>query len=437
VSGEVSCANLNLSEGEVHLGGNVRVLMDACIMKPRPTGIQHYARAMIAALAPLPKIDLVVVGNDPEALAPGFLTDAEFERVLVSPRTRDFMVRQMWRERSLPRLVTEHNIDVVLVPAPEMTLRPQHVPTVAVVHDVGPLVRPEMYGRGKRLRFRLLPAMMKRASTIVCVSEATATDLRPFLGSTYPPLRVIGEGTGFLWRKRFASVDRPQRTGPPFDPPSAKSPSLVLYTGSAEAHKNLPTLVRAFAAIDDARLVLIGPGTERYASAPNVDARGWVEDRDLAAMLSRADIVVNPSLYEGFGLPALEALSSGIPAVLSAIPAFVEVAGSAAEFVPEPESPAAWTEKIVSLLRDPLRRAELAAAGVQRAEQWTWDNAARQMEAVLLSLVEGKDPPQMGGPGVIGSIATGDGTIPSNRRRSPRLGAGGRSSFRIVNPAGR
>lgn len=358
----------------------MRVLIDASIMRPRGTGVSRYVRSMIPAMAAQPGVELIAVGNDTEALAPGFLTDTPFETVLISPRTREFVQRQLWRERYLPRLVTRFGADVVVIPAPETTYRRQSVPTAVVVHDVGPLARPDLYPTGKRVRFRLLPSTMMRASAIVCVSESTAKDLVPILPSGHPPITVIGEGPSFL--KRKAAQD-----GPEPGPPVAGSPALVLYTGTDFPHKNLPTLVKAFESIDSARLVLIGPGTERFAAARNVDARGWVDDRELEDTLVRADMVVSASLYEGFGMPALEALASGRPAVLSAIPAFIEVAGSAAEFVDEPESPAAWAATIGRLLQDPRRRAELAAAGIRRAERWTWDAAAGQMRDLLLHLV--------------------------------------------------
>jgi len=371
-------------------GNKLRLLIDATIMRPQGTGISRYVRAMIPALGSQPGVELVVAGNDEEALSPGYLSDRPFETVLVSRRTRQFVERQLWRERNLPRIVAEFGIDVVLIPAPEMTYRRQMVPTITVVHDVGPMARPDLYPRGKRIRFRLLPRTMMRASAIVCVSESTAAELAPILRPGHPPVTVIGEGTGFLSRQAAAADPAPRSppaTVAPPKVPSRSAPALVLYTGTDFPHKNLATLVKAFEPIDDARLVLIGPGTERFSGSPNVDARGWVEDRVLKDALARADIVVNASLYEGFGMPALEALTAGLPAVLSAIPAFVEVAGSAAEFVAEPESPAAWTATISGLLHDPARRAELASAGLRRAERWSWDGAAAQMRELLVQLV--------------------------------------------------
>jgi glycosyltransferase involved in cell wall biosynthesis len=154
----------------------------------------------------------------------------------------------------------------------------------------------------------------------------------------------------------------------------------------------LTTVIAAFESIDNARLVLAGPGTERYSSPPNVQGLGWIEDRALVDLLAQADLVVNASLHEGFGLPALEALSWGVPVILSAIPAFIEVAGDAAEFVTEPLSPLAWAKAINGLLSDPGRRAALVAAGARQAEERTWTVVAGEMKDLLVSLAPGTPP---------------------------------------------
>jgi glycosyltransferase involved in cell wall biosynthesis len=153
---------------------------------------------------------------------------------------------------------------------------------------------------------------------------------------------------------------------------------LVLYIGTAHRHKNLETLIDSFEDLPELRLVLVGPGTEQFRGLrSNVDARGWVSIDELVSLLSTASVFVNPSLYEGSGLPAMEALASGVPAILSDIPAFREVAGHAAVYVADPRSSSEWARIIREVSSNSAQLNSLRVSGLDQIASYSWDVAAR------------------------------------------------------------
>lgn len=255
------------------------------------------------------------------------------------------------------------------------------VPTVMTVHDVAPLMWPEHYLRTGILH-RLLYVAARRAQLVLADSEAARSDIARHLG--VPPERIVtvplaaGEG--------FAPVDpRPARSMLGFDGP------YLLYVGGLANHdwrKNLRGLIEGFAEWRRANrrtetLVLaggIGPeGRElmrlaRELGAP-VALPGFVSDSDLPVLFSGAACFVTASRYEGFGLPALEAISCGTPVAAFAAGAVPEVAGAGAITVPDGDLPALM-RAAQSVCDDPELRARLRAGGLAHAERYSWRRTA-------------------------------------------------------------
>jgi glycosyltransferase involved in cell wall biosynthesis len=354
----------------------MRVLVDALNCKPDQGGIRTYTKSVCRELARRDQISLIVVTSTVDF--DGLRAD-----VIRAPlATRSARGRAIWRERYLAGCIRSAAADVVFSPTPELPIRQMSVPAVMVVHDVGPAVAPDLYGRKRWIRYHsLLPRALKRATTVVCVSEAT----RIALGVAFDVRErcvVIGEGA--------PDVE------PRCDEASAGMPTYVLYVGSLYQHKNLPTLARAWAsndALSHLQLRVVGPtddarGISRLRSAAEeagVDliVEGFVSSAGLAQLHRHAAAVALPSLYEGFGLTALEALTYGAPLVASAIPAVAEVVGDAAVLVSEPTSPVAWGDALVSVISDNSRRADLRTRGVERAMSFSWAAVATQLEAVM------------------------------------------------------
>ena len=222
------------------------------------------------------------------------------------------------------------------------------------IHDLAVLRHPETFNRWTRLYSRLLlPRLARAAARVIAVSDFTARETVELLGVDEARVRVIPHGVEA-----------------PFTPEGPKAEGdYVLAVGTVEPRKNLARLAEA------ARLV----GMElRVAGAPgwgqvDVQSLGFVDDEELARLYRGAAALVYPSLYEGFGLPVLEAMASGTPVVTSIGTAPAEVADGAAVLVDslDPEAIAAGIREAVG------RREELRAKGLERAGGFTWAAAAK------------------------------------------------------------
>jgi len=166
----------------------------------------------------------------------------------------------------------------------------------------------------------------------------------------------------------------------------AKAPGdYFLFSGRAAKHKNMPTLLTAFDMVrrrhPHLRLVLAGGNHEPYAGREGVVVPGFVSEGELVALYRGAIAVVMPSFMEGFGLPPLEGMAVGTPAITSTAPALVEITGHAALHF-DPRSPEALAEAMQSLIADPELRATLSARGRERARAFTWRRCAEETRAV-------------------------------------------------------
>jgi glycosyltransferase involved in cell wall biosynthesis len=357
----------------------LRVLVDAANLKRGQGGIRTYTLGLIGALAQEPDLDLVVATSMPEVAGLGKLTV-----VSLPVRTRAVASRAIWRELNLASLSRSVEADVILTPVPELPMRRLAVPTVVVVHDVGPLVEPAFYDARKRLRMvAALRRACKHATAVVCVTEATLADLRT-TGIAAGECEVIGEGPQLLGGPRQARED-----AEPF----------LLYVGSLDARKNVETLLEAVGASDPplpAKLVITGPvdgapPPEVTTSDGRMRHLGFVPAEELAGLYGSARALVLPSLYEGFGLPVLEAMVAGTPVVASDIPSLREVAGQAALFVERPLDPTAWRDALARICSDQELREELARRGRVEAERHSWPEVAGRFRDLLLRVAaEGK-----------------------------------------------
>jgi glycosyltransferase involved in cell wall biosynthesis len=255
-------------------------------------------------------------------------------------------------------------VDVLHCTTFRAPLRPR-VPLVVTVHDLALVRHPEAFPRWHRATgTRALRAGVAAADAIVCVSAFTRDELVEVLDVPRERTRIV-----------------PNAVDPLFASDGARAHGdYVLAVGTLEPRKNLE------AAVEAARL----SGVElRAAGAPGwggVDVAGWVgepSDEELAALLRGARCLVYPSLYEGFGLPVLEAMACGTPVVTSRGGATEEVAGGAAVLV-DPHDPAAIAAGIEEAGR---RRDELVAAGRDRAAAFTWSRSADAVEALWRELV--------------------------------------------------
>jgi glycosyltransferase involved in cell wall biosynthesis len=295
----------------------------------------------------------------------------------------------------LPRVEWFVRFDVLF--APNFIPPPTRARALVVtVHDLAFRRFPETAPQGTRWWLERLDRTLARAARVIAVSDCTRRDLIEL--SHVEPGRVVAIPHG-VDRDAFQPASEPEveavRTRFGIDGP------YLLSLGGIEPRKNLPSLIRAYAALPaDVRptLIIAGAGVAwnpeggRLLDAALAELPGQVRERislvgyvsgaDKAALIGGAEALVYPSLYEGFGLPVLEAMACGTPVLTSDVSALPEVAGGAAVLV-DPRSVDSIREGIQRLLTDDQLRAGLTEAGMARAEAFSWTETARRTASVL------------------------------------------------------
>ena len=354
----------------------LRVALDGHVIGHRMTGNETYVANLAMALARRDDVDPLVY------------LDRGVEWSGVQPSA----VRRLRLRRSFLRIPLElpyraavDRADLLHVQyvAPPIG----RVPVVVTVHDVSFEDVPGLFSGRTQLRLKLsIRATVRRAAAIITISQFTRDRLAFHYGLDPDRIHVTPLGVDPRWvRLQDESVA-------PLLSPLRLPSRFVLAVGNLHPRKNLPRLVRAvhaarIAGLHDLHLVIAGQRLWRSSvvNSTVADVRGeawthftgFVSDDILQALYSRALVVAYPSLYEGFGLPVLEALACGAVVLSSNAAALPEVAGGAALLV-DPRSDENLRDALIRLVSDDRLRAELQAAGPVRARAFTWERCAEQ-----------------------------------------------------------
>ena len=254
---------------------------------------------------------------------------------------------------------------------------------VIVIHDAAALRHPGWYSRPyAALQRRLLPALARRALHLVTVSEFSRGELVELLGADPARVSVVPGGVDSAFRPGTDPAPARRRLG-------LERP-YVLCVAADTARKNLGALVPAARALasEGVEVVVAGGHRPQYAresGLAELRRLGSVGDDLLPGLYAGAEAFVLPSHYEGFGLPAVEAMAAGVPVLASDAGALPEVCGGAARLVaPDGE---AVREALLALLGDAAARAALRAAGLEQAARFSWERTARELDGVLRRVV--------------------------------------------------
>jgi glycosyltransferase involved in cell wall biosynthesis len=338
----------------------LRVAFDGVVFTQSRAGSARMAQGILDALPMVaPDIEIVPLG------AGGFAGRG-------SVRQKAAALRQdlAWYGEGLARAARRAGVDLLHCPTFRAPLRRAGVPVVATVHDLAVLREPGWFPAWSRTYGRLLmPRAIRLADRVVCVSQATARDASGLLGVSDARVRVVPNGID-------AVFSEPAGVRPVAGP-------YVLFVGTPEPRKNLERLAAAVAMLlsegRPERLVLAGAdgwGGVELPPSDRVVELGRVSDETLRDLYAYASCVAYPSLWEGFGLVAGEALAAGCPIACSDIPALREVAGTDAQYC-DPRS--------IPSIADALRRALDGPRPAARREL-TWESAARQLASVWREL---------------------------------------------------
>ncbi len=350
---------------------------DASSIRGRLSGVGYYAASLLEALsAQYPQRRFLVLSH---LTHPG-----RHASNVIPAQTRSFPIKEIWMQFCLPGIIARYRPEICHF---TNTVAPVglRTPYVVTVHDLSLIRHPEWHPRSRRIWMRrILRLSIRRASGILCDSEATRKDLADWLHPAELNARVVplaarrsffatcSEKEKEAVRKRYG-LDRP----------------FLLFVGNIEPRKNLPRLLAAYRRLrpPEVDLVLAGKRawlwkeTLRQVQSSEFHGRvhlvDYVKEADLPALYQSAEAFVYPSLMEGFGLPVLEAMASGLPVLVSRVEPLVSLVGDAGLLV-RPDSVGEWADALTEVIRDKEKGKALAARGKERAGLYSWEAAARE-----------------------------------------------------------
>jgi glycosyltransferase involved in cell wall biosynthesis len=334
-----------------------------------------------------------------------YITDPSRTRPITCPnRLRSAMRNLAWQQVAMPRLCAREKYDVLFVPAGNRRM-PYWVPcpSVGTFHDLAILHVPHKYDRLHTFyNLHVLPALVRRLAIVVAISESTKRDLMEYVRVPEDRIVVIPEAadtTRYYPREQSACAARiAQRYG-------VRPPYVLFISRIEHPGKNHVRLIRAFHRLKEAeniphQLVLAGSdwaGAEdvhREAAASRFSSdivfTGFVPAEDLPDFYCGADAFLFPSLFEGFGLPVLEAMACGIPVACANVSSIPEVAGDAGVLF-DPLDENAITQAMRDVLTNQTVRARCVQRGLERSKAFSWTTtAARTMEVLQRAAEEGR-----------------------------------------------
>lgn len=376
----------------------MKLLLDVSAVPARPVGAGVYTLEIARELSRRATVELHLVTRRSDTarwckLAPSATLHPEV------PESRP--ARLAWEQTGAAKLATHVKADLWHGPHYTLPIR-LRIPSVVTIHDLTFFEHPEWHERSKVMFFRrMIRASTRRCASIIAVSEHTGRRLQAVL-SPAAPMYVAPHGVD---HQRFVPTGTDTTGADDLSRLAATGihPPYLAFAATIEPRKDVPNLIRAFSLIAPdrpaLRLVIAGRdgwGTEQVRDAAaqsgcttRILRVGWMADDVLPAFFRRAEAVAYPSLEEGFGLPALEALACGAALVTTTGSAMEDVVGDAALLVPPRDTPA-LAAALTRVCDDPAVQQRLRAAGPERARPFTWEASVDQHLAAYAGALGGR-----------------------------------------------
>lgn len=353
----------------------MNLVINLAVVFDKPTGISNYILNLLPYLKELNPI-LLTAKSEPEFNCCAIPNDMTPEQGV-----KGHLRRLWWTQVNLPPIYSNLEASLLFSPLPEAPLY-SNCRFVVMVHDLIPLRFPRAFSALTPYFRYYIPQVLQQATHIVCNSQATATDIIDFFGIAADKISPILLGYD---QNHFQPLDLPLTTIPYF-----------LYVGRHNPYKNLSRLVTAFSRLSnyqDYQLWLAGPFDARYTPqlklqvqelglTPQVKFLDYVSYQQLPILLNQALALVFPSLWEGFGLPVLEAMACGTPVITSNISSLPEVAGEAAILV-NPKNTTEISDAMQIMADDSQLRSRLKALSLQQARRFSWAQTGEATKEIL------------------------------------------------------
>jgi glycosyltransferase involved in cell wall biosynthesis len=349
------------------------ILVNFSSVLAQPTGLATYSLNLIQELRSL---DIDIAG--PSEIA-GYRFHPSPPDLTAEYGLKGHLKRLLWVQSQLPQLYRQLSSNLLFSPIPEAPLG-ANCRWIVTVHDLIPLHFPGRFSPAALYNRHYIPQVLKQAVHILCNSVATATDITHFFDIPADKITAIPlayDAENFRW------LNLPTR-------------NYFLYLGRINPYKNVQRLIAAFATLpkrSDYELWFAGPSDGRYLPAltsqieqlglsTQVKFLNYVPYEELPTVISQAIALVFPSLWEGFGLPVLEAMACGTPVITSNLASLPEVTGAAAILI-NPYDVGAIANAMAELAGDANLHAQLRTAGLGRANHFSWAKTGQATVEVL------------------------------------------------------
>lgn len=357
-------------------------------------GIGRYVRDLVAALAredDQTAYHLFVAGTQQQTLPPPPGPNFAWKPTRVTPR----WLARIWHRLHVPLPVEFFTGRVDLYHATDFVLPPMRTATRTIlqVHDLSFVRVPDAAApRLKAYLDRIVPVSVHRADHVLADSQATKDDLLELYGVSPDKVTVLYGGVD----SRFQPVSDQAVIGRIRQKYRIQDAPFALSVGTVQPRKNYRRLIQALAQQDGLNLVIAGgagwladpiyQAVEETKMESRVQFIGFVDDVDLPALYSAAACFAFPSLYEGFGLPVLEAMACGVPVITSNSSSLPEAGGDAALLV-DPYDVAAISDALGHIMQDTTRRETMIHRGFQHVQQFTWTESARKLQHIYRKML--------------------------------------------------
>lgn len=344
----------------------LKIGIDVRPMINNPAGIGYYVKGLTEALSKIDKENLYLLYTDEDFK---LLTQENFKKVIINKKGISWHL-SVYRDTLAQKLDVYHSTHSLLLPIFPF------LKTVVTYHDASAVLFPQKHSLRVRIISKILFSLAaKRATHVIVPSEATKRDVVNITKISESQISVVREGAnelGVTWSK---DTENP----------------YIFFVGTLEPRKNIDNILRAYKILKDrynAKEKLIIAGGKGWLSShllslvrslgisESVSFTGYVYPKEKAGLFSKASVFVFPSLYEGFGLPVLEAMGVGVPVVTSNISSLPEIAGEAAFLVP-PNDPEKIAEAVWEILSNENKSSELSKKGLTQVEKFSWEKCAK------------------------------------------------------------
>lgn len=368
----------------------MRIGISTSVIQRGKSGVGQYVFALLRGLLAAHhqhKFVLFVLEEDIPLFA---FAKEKAEIVAVPERFRPPVRNILWHQTTLPKLARRLRLDVLHIPSYRRMLWRKPCPLVATIHDLAPFRLAGKYDWKRMFYGRIVARRLaRRQDRIIAVSEYTAADIMKFFGLPRERISVIHNG---LDHERFQPGSREQAKSGVAERFGLKRPFFLYVSRLEHPGKNHLRLIAAFedfksSTQSDWQLAFAGGdwhGAERIHEAigkskfaSEIRSLGFVPDEQLPELYRAADVFVYPSLYEGFGLPPIEAMACGCPVICSTRGALGEVIGDAAAIV-EPEDVHSIAEQLRLLAGVERVRERMRSVGIEHARKFDWNRAAEE-----------------------------------------------------------